>query len=163
MLEASNLGEIRSRFRVLKAPPGRNGYRKTAIGENPTVSVYVHHSVAEAFLGPRPNGMQIRHLDGDKLNNRVGNLRYGTPSENVRDVLRHGRHFQANQTHCIHGHEFTPENTYVSPSTGGRVCLACKFSEETKEKNRVRARAYYRKNRARLAAESLARYHARCS
>lgn len=29
-------------------------------------------------------------------------------------------------THCKWGHEYTPENTYVQPSTGGRQCLACR-------------------------------------
>ncbi len=28
------------------------------------------------------------------------------------------------KTHCDHGHEFTPENTYAKPS-GGRQCRAC--------------------------------------
>jgi hypothetical protein len=29
------------------------------------------------------------------------------------------------KTHCIHGHEYTPENTWISPSTGYRVCRTC--------------------------------------
>lgn len=28
-------------------------------------------------------------------------------------------------THCVHGHEFTPENTYVNPARGTRVCRTC--------------------------------------
>ena len=29
-------------------------------------------------------------------------------------------------THCLHGHEFTPENTYTHPSRGTRHCKQCK-------------------------------------
>lgn len=44
----------------------------------------VHILVAEAFLGPRPGGMEeCRHLDGDKLNNRADNLRWGTRPGNA--------------------------------------------------------------------------------
>ena len=35
---------------------------------------YVHRLVLEAFVGPCPEGMVCRHLDGDRTNNRVENL-----------------------------------------------------------------------------------------
>jgi hypothetical protein len=50
----------------------------------------VHSLVAEAFLGPRPDGHQVRHLDGDRSNNRVENLCYGSALENAQDRERHG-------------------------------------------------------------------------
>jgi len=43
-----------------------------------------------AFSGPRPPGMQVRHLDGNGLNNHRSNLVYGTPAENMADKLAHG-------------------------------------------------------------------------
>lgn len=51
---------------------------------------YIHGLVAEAFHGPRPDGMEVRHLDGDRLNNDATNLRWGTRSQNMRDKERHG-------------------------------------------------------------------------
>jgi hypothetical protein len=33
--------------------------------------------------------------------------------------------YKRDRTHCKSGHEFTPENTYVSQS-GGRACRACR-------------------------------------
>lgn len=46
--------------------------------------------VLEAFSGPRPHGMFCCHNDGNPSNNRVENLRWDTPSENSKDMLRHG-------------------------------------------------------------------------
>jgi hypothetical protein len=35
------------------------------------------------------------------------------------------RHTRPDATHCIRDHAFTPENTYVQPSTGHRQCRTC--------------------------------------
>jgi hypothetical protein len=51
----------------------------------------VHKAVALAYLGERPPGAHIRHLDGDQRNNAPSNLAYGTASENCADRERHGR------------------------------------------------------------------------
>lgn len=56
-------------------------------------AVPVHKLVALTFIGPRPEGMEICHNDGDPTNNAVSNLRYDTRSENVRDILRTGGRF----------------------------------------------------------------------
>ena len=42
------------------------------------------------FVGERPDGLQIRHKDGDPTNNKLDNLVYGTPSENIGDQSFHG-------------------------------------------------------------------------
>lgn len=51
---------------------------------------YVHHLVAEGFIGPRPDGQEIRHLNGDRYDCRATNLAYGTHRQNVRDMVQHG-------------------------------------------------------------------------
>lgn len=50
----------------------------------------IHVLVALAFLGPRPEGMQVCHNDGNGLNPRVENLRYDTPRGNALDRNAHG-------------------------------------------------------------------------
>jgi HNH endonuclease/NUMOD4 motif len=52
----------------------------------------VHHLVLEAFVGPRPEGMEALHWDDDPSNNHLINLRWGTHSENVHDSVRNGTH-----------------------------------------------------------------------
>jgi hypothetical protein len=53
---------------------------------------YIHRLVLETFIGPCPDKMECRHLDGDPLNNNLENLKWGTPSENRMDTVRHHRH-----------------------------------------------------------------------
>lgn len=85
----------------------------------------VHSLVALAFYGPRPHGMEVRHLNGDQLDNRVVNLKYGTHSENELDKRSHGTHFHGSKTHCKNGHAFIAENVYINPGSGQRVCRTC--------------------------------------
>jgi len=51
----------------------------------------VHRLVMLAFVGPRPNGLECCHNDGDRFNNRLSNLRYDTPKANNADQKMHGR------------------------------------------------------------------------
>lgn len=55
---------------------------------------YVHDLILEAFVGPAPPGMEACHdPDHTPTNNAIANLRWGTRSDNVRDMIRQGRHF----------------------------------------------------------------------
>lgn len=85
----------------------------------------IHILMAEAFIGPRPEGMEVRHLNGDKTDNRLENLAYGTHSENMLDTVRHGTNHWAKKTHCVRGHAYDEANTYINPSSGGRRCRTC--------------------------------------
>lgn len=51
----------------------------------------VHQLVAETYLGSRAAGQEVRHLDGNKTNNGVFNLWYGTAKDNARDRAQHDR------------------------------------------------------------------------
>lgn len=53
-----------------------NGYPSIA-------GVRIHTIVAKAFLGERPEGLVIDHIDTIKTNNRPSNLRYVTKFENL--------------------------------------------------------------------------------
>jgi hypothetical protein len=98
--EVSNLGRVRSYVRRGPTSATRNqigrilapyldayGYRVIALG---TKRVKVHRLVLEAFVGPSER--LTRHLNNDPSDNRLENLRWGTPLENQQDRVRAGRH-----------------------------------------------------------------------
>ena len=106
MYQASNMGRVKSlprsspivykdgrianrtlRERILTPCINRHGYESLVLrraGEDRTYEV--QRLIAAAFLGPRPEGQETRHLDGDRLNNRADNLAYGTRSQNQLDL-----------------------------------------------------------------------------
>lgn len=68
------------------------GYRGVCLCDGPRRKIFlVHNLVLLAFVGPAPLGADCRHLDGDKDNNHLENLQYGTRKENCADTMRHGR------------------------------------------------------------------------
>jgi len=50
----------------------------------------IHYLMAITFIGPRPQGKQINHIDGNKRNNTEINLEYITASENIKHSFRIG-------------------------------------------------------------------------
>lgn len=73
-----------------KLKPGLipSGYLQLHLGRK--TLKYVHALVALAWIGPRPKGHQINHIDGNKLNNAPENIEYVTPSENQKHAHRTG-------------------------------------------------------------------------
>lgn len=68
----------------------RYGYLKVVLTANKIrKKLSVHKIVAMAYLGERGE-LQVRHLDGNKVNNSLSNLKYGTAKENAEDRHLHG-------------------------------------------------------------------------
>jgi len=77
--------------RKLSGTIGYKGYRCAGIRvDNKLKVVRFHVLVTDAFYGPRPADLLTRHLDGNKLNNCITNLAYGTNRENYEDAVVHG-------------------------------------------------------------------------
>jgi len=97
LYEISNLGRVRGSVRrgtsgsVLSLAQEKNGYTKVSLYKNCKRKIFwLHALILEAFIGPRPLGMQGCHNDGDRSNNVLGNLRWDTPSANYDDARKHG-------------------------------------------------------------------------
>jgi hypothetical protein len=95
----SSLGRIRREKRAKSTKAGRtlsyrvgnHGYPVTTLTVNcKGAKVTVHSLVAAAFLGPRPDGYQVNHIDGKKLNARANNLEYATPAANIHHAFKTG-------------------------------------------------------------------------
>lgn len=95
LYEVSNLGKVRNCSTGLILKPASNrGYRHVALYAAPGDSKthYIHATVLRAFCGPPPfPGAEACHNDGDRANNVLTNLRWGSRQDNVDDRLRHGR------------------------------------------------------------------------
>lgn len=98
----------------------------------------VHRLVAAAFLGPRPEGVEVCHNNGDPSDNRLVNLRYDTPSANNYDQVRHGTHTNTSKTHCPQGHPYDESNTLRVGRT--RRCRICRTDSLRRAKARYRAK-----------------------
>lgn len=98
------------------------GYTCFSIGRK---SMTAHRFAYELLVGPIPEGLQLDHLCRNRGCVRPSHMEPVTIRENVlRGVGFTARYARA--THCIHGHEFTPENTYLFPNGRGRSCRTCR-------------------------------------
>lgn len=107
--EVSNLGNVRSVTRVIRAWNGvslaqktyagrlrtavanKDGYRIVTLSrDNRVRHLRVGRLVLEAFVGPCPCGHECAHNDGNPHNDELTNLRWATPKENTADQIRHG-------------------------------------------------------------------------
>lgn len=112
---------------ILKASPDGNGYWRVSLFRNNIgKTCYIHQMMMAAFVGPCPDGLEVRHLDGDKNRNRLDNFEYGTPSQNRFDTVRHGRNHNALKTECPQGHRYTKANTYWHKKPNGTYARHCR-------------------------------------
>lgn len=104
--EVSNMGRVRSVTRHVADGKGHQrflrgkdlsprqdgkGYHQVCLCQEGTrYTKKVHILVLEAFVGPKPEGKETRHLNGDRHDNRLSNLKWGTRAENAADRTRHG-------------------------------------------------------------------------
>ena len=139
LYEVCNLGLVKSKDRDILLATGRTRSLKGRVLAPGSLSSghlvvgllkrgrqstrLIHRLVAEAFI-PNPDNLPlVLHWDDDPQNNHVSNLRWGTHSDNLRDLVRNGRHPMAGKTHCPQGHEYSDGNTYLYG--GRRTCRTC--------------------------------------
>lgn len=97
----SNLGRVRNdkTYRILKSSINSNGYEYITIkiytNKIPkTYLRYIHRLMAIAFIPNEENKQQIDHINGNKVDNRLENLRWVTISEN-----RHAYGYELSNLH----------------------------------------------------------------
>jgi hypothetical protein len=101
----------------------------------------VHRVMYQLLVGPIPDGLDLDHLC---RNRACGNPDHLEPVPKRTNILR-GQGLaakNARKTHCKHGHEFTTENTRITP-IGHRECRTCA---------KAHARASHERHMARMAA-----------
>lgn len=105
----------------------KNGYGVIGVKEDPSkkMAIRLAHRISyELANGAIPDGMQLDHkcrvrccVNPDHLRavTQRGNLLCGMGASGV----------NSRKTHCKHGHELTPQNTYSYPGTEWRKCRTC--------------------------------------
>lgn len=97
-------------------------------GPNHRQYFWVHRLVLECFRGPPPNGKpECRHLNGNKHDNRLVNLKWGNRKEQHEDMLKHGTF------------------RYVIPDNSGEKCGMSKLTEKAVRQIRKQAALGVRK------------------
>lgn len=105
-----------------------------------------HRMAYRLFIGDIPDGMTIDHVKDRGCEYRdcmtVEHMEPVTVKENVLrgdgPTARHAR-----KTHCDHGHEFTPENTYAYLKDGNpaRGCRECRRQSDRRRRSQDRTLA----------------------
>lgn len=62
--------------------------------------VMIHSAVAECWLGPKPDGLEIDHIDRNAHNNHHSNLRYVTHSEQMKNRVLGEHVIDAAKANC---------------------------------------------------------------
>lgn len=86
--EVSNLGNVRNSKtqRILKYSVSGYGYLKINLNnKDKRISKYIHKLVAETFIDNPEMKQYVDHINNDKLNNDIKNLRWVTKKENAQN------------------------------------------------------------------------------
>ena len=96
----SNFGNIKHDNNFLKKCIHSNGYEQVNIRiGNKYVTKLIHRLVAVAFIPNPDNKPCVDHIDGNKRNNYVSNLRWVTPVENVNNIITKKRSIENRKSH----------------------------------------------------------------
>lgn len=149
--EVSDRGQVRNAQGLILKLFVHKGYPTVCLAPGHKQKT-VHSLVARAFLSePEPGQCQVRHLNGQRADNRPENLAWGTNQENVQDMLQHGTQNNQVKTSCPADHLLIEPNLVVSiKREGRRACLACSRARARLQKHpdldfQTTADSYYRR------------------
>ena len=119
----------------LKSTNNQN-YGVIGIGQK----LYLAHRISyQIYNGLIQEGMYICHKCDNSLCVNPYHLFLGSNSDNIKDCVNKGRHWQKNKTHCPAGHEYSENITYIDKNSG-RYCRICRRETQKRYKWRKNER-----------------------
>lgn len=109
-----------------RAGGSNGGYGRLSVGDH---DITAHRAAYECWVGRLPADKQIDHLCRVRMCVNPAHLEPVSARENVlRGVAPSAQN--SRKTHCLRGHEFTPENTYHELRSNYRHCRECAKDRE---------------------------------
>lgn len=108
-------------------------------------AIPVHELVITTFIGPRPDDMEIDHIDRNRANNKLSNLRYVTHQENMANANKpdHHRYFGR---YCKATETFTRNDGKKFKMNIASYYLMLRNN------NKAQAKRFYNKNKSEIEA-----------
>jgi hypothetical protein len=132
LYQASPSGKIRSilssKPRILKANQDRCGYLYYGLYRNgKSKSLKEHRLVAVTFIENAGGKEEVNHKNGIKTDNRVENLEWNTPSENILHGYKHGLHrSDVNRTRTASAAMAASRRKKVIDCSSGKIFISAK-------------------------------------
>lgn len=138
----SSLGRVKNhKGHIMATGLDKYGYVRVYLYKNnKNYTCNVHRLVAKEFLQNSDNKTQVNHIDGDKTNNRVSNLEYATPKENMWHKIyvlknRHTLLGKICPVECIETGTKYPSTREASRKSGVDNSILCKCLANGKADN----------------------------
>lgn len=113
------------------------GYGKFDFGNK---KIYAHRFSYQISIGEIPQGLVLDHLCRNRICVNPNHLEPKTNKQNLLATgskIRNNGKLQREKTHCLMGHEFNEENTYLT-KTKQRHCRKCRAARERKRRELCR-------------------------
>jgi hypothetical protein len=106
--EVSNFGNVRNKTtkKLLKKRTDKYGYYKVDLRQNSKRSTLsIHRLVAITFIDNPDDKPLVDHIDNNKMDNNVRNLRWCTSKENQQNSKLSGANTSGHKGVCFHKHQ----------------------------------------------------------